>query len=286
MTSGGTTLASVLLTTLPSASRQSVTAMMPNVPDTPENRFKLGLYLAALEQGHTPAEAAAVAQSAWERKQFICHMPVPLAPVRDFVRTVLSTFIEERLQRFPDNSAMAPFLQQGKAHLVISHDACEAFMRVALKRVEDPFFGALHAALPRSPLRSVQRYFCTLQLIHAYQRYVMNPSGLKSWFYLVSEGACDIYGQSYDLCVRLVNNACGGLGGEPVAEGPMRAARFADHALRDLFAELQCGNPHPHASIAALRVFEHLYGGSIENLEPQDFVQIGEWLIANNWEIR
>jgi hypothetical protein len=209
---------------------------------------------------------------------------VPLGPVRNFVSTVLGTFVEERAQRFPDNPALLPFLQQGKAHLAISHDTCEAFMRLGQNRAEDPLFGAVHAALPRSPLRNVQRYFCTLQLIHAYQRYLMNPAGLKSWFYLVSEGACDIYGQSYDLCVRLINNASGGLGGEPMAEGPAWAIRFANHALQDLFAELQCGRPHANASIASLQAFEEIYSGSTKSLDRQGMVQVGEWLIANNWE--
>ncbi len=48
-------------------------AMIPNIPDTPENRFKLGIYLTAMKNGKSPAEAAAVAQSAWERKQRIYH---------------------------------------------------------------------------------------------------------------------------------------------------------------------------------------------------------------------
>jgi hypothetical protein len=211
---------------------------------------------------------------------------VPLATVRDFVRNVLSTFVEERLQRFPANPAMVNFLQQGKAHLAIAHDTSETFMRLGLNRNEDPLFGAVHSALPRSPLRSVQRYFCTLQLIHAYQRYLMNPAGMKSWFYLVSEGACDIYGQSYDLCVRLINSASGGLGGESSAEAPAWALRFANHALLDLFAELQCGRPHANASLAALQVFEELYRGATESLDRQGMLNVGEWLISKNWETR
>jgi hypothetical protein len=47
--------------------------MIPNISDTPENRFKLPLYLAALQKGHAPAEAAALAQSAWDRKQRVYH---------------------------------------------------------------------------------------------------------------------------------------------------------------------------------------------------------------------
>lgn len=209
---------------------------------------------------------------------------IALGPVRDFVRNVLGTFIEERVQRLPSNPAVLPFLQHGKAHLAISHDTCEAFMSLGQHKAEDPLFGAVHAVLPRSPLRNVQRFFCTLQLIHAYQRYLMDPPGLKSWFYLISEGACDIYGQSYDLCVRLIKDASGGLGGEPIAQGPAWAIRFANHALQDLFAELQCGRPHEMASIVALQGFGEIYSGSTKSLGRQAMIQVGEWLIANNWE--
>jgi len=48
-------------------------AMIPNIPDTPENRFKLGIYLTLIKNGKSPAEAAAVAKSAWERKQRFYH---------------------------------------------------------------------------------------------------------------------------------------------------------------------------------------------------------------------
>lgn len=209
-----------------------------------------------------------------------------LQPVREFVKLVLGTFIEERIQRFPNKPALVPFLHQGKAHLAISHDVCEVFLRLGQQKASDPLFGEVYAALTRSPLRNTQRFFCALQLINAYETYLINPSGLKSWFYLISEGACDIYGQSYDLCVKLINESSGGLGDEPADKAPLWAVRFADRALRDVFAELQCGQPHINASLAALQVFAELYAGSTKSLDRQGMIQVGDWLIANNWETR
>jgi hypothetical protein len=48
-------------------------AVIPKIPDTPESRYKLPIYLTALKKGKSPAEAAAIAQSSWERKQRIYH---------------------------------------------------------------------------------------------------------------------------------------------------------------------------------------------------------------------
>lgn len=44
---------------------------LPQFEDTPENRFKLGMYLALLRQGIDPQEAADRAKAAWVRKQEI-----------------------------------------------------------------------------------------------------------------------------------------------------------------------------------------------------------------------
>ena len=43
----------------------------PQFEDTPENRFKLGVYLSLLQQGLDPKEAAGRAKAAWVRKQEI-----------------------------------------------------------------------------------------------------------------------------------------------------------------------------------------------------------------------
>lgn len=43
----------------------------PQFEDTPENRFRLGVYLSLRQQGINPQEAADRARAAWVRKQEI-----------------------------------------------------------------------------------------------------------------------------------------------------------------------------------------------------------------------
>jgi len=209
--------------------------------------------------------------------------PSPLDAVRSFVKAILRTFVEERIRRCPNNPFMLNLFQQGKAHLAISHHTCEDFLEMVLPK-QDVLFGPVCAAVLNSPCRNMQRFFCTLQLVHAYQWHLVDPNGLTSWLYLVAEGACDIYGQPFELFARLQNSEQDWLRRESTSEGGMRALRFAHCAMIDLFRELQCGTPHINASIAVLQAFDEMYRGRTAELDGQGRINVGEILIASNWE--
>jgi hypothetical protein len=109
---------------------------------------------------------------------------------------------------------------------------------------------------------------------------------MRGWLHLTTEGACDIYGQSYDLFLRLQSQENDWLDRQPTSDAEERSLRFSHCAIVDLFDELQCGTPHVNASIAAAEAFAELFRGSTENLDQQGLISVGEWLIARNWETR
>ncbi len=203
--------------------------------------------------------------------------------LRDFAKSVLGTFVEERAQRFADKPELLPFFRLGRAHLAIVHDQCETFVRLLEGKETGPFFGCVCAALERSPVRHAQRFFCVLQMIHAHDEYLRGALRQTSWFHLITEGACDIYGQSYDLFLRLQEEERAWQRQEPATVIGERSLRFAACAFLDVCRECQCPSPHPDVVIATVRVMDELVGGSISQLDERGVLNVGQCLIASNW---
>lgn len=206
--------------------------------------------------------------------------------VRDFAKSVLGTFVEERTQRFPDKPELLPFLRLGRAHLAIVHDQCEAFLRLLEGKETGPFFGCVCAALQRSPVRQAQRFFCVLQMIHAHDEYLRGALRQPSWFHLIAEGACDIYGQSFDLFLRLQEEERTWQRHDPATVSGERSLRFGLCALMDVCRECQCAPPNPDVVIATVRVMDELVGGSMSELDERGVLNVGQWLIENDWRAR
>lgn len=206
--------------------------------------------------------------------------------MRDFARTVLETFIEERRQRFPARPDLLPFFRLGRAHLAIAHDQCEVFLRLLHSKDNGPFFGCIHSALHRSPVRYTQRFFCILQLIYAKCHFLRSSPQLQAWLFLISEGACDIYGQSYDLFLRLESEESEWQAHEPASNNDERSLRFTLCALMDLVREFNCDLPHPEVIAVTVRVLDELIDGSVKELDEQGILNVGEHLVRSSWGAR
>jgi len=120
-------------------------------------------------------------------------------------------------------------------------------------------------------------------MIHAHSEYLRGPSQQTAWFYLVTEGACDIYGQSYDLFLRLQDEEQAWQGRDPATVVGERSLRFAACALLDVCRECQCAPPLPDVVIATVRVMDELVNGTISQLDESGVLNTGQWLIANGW---
>ncbi len=198
----------------------------------------------------------------------------------------MGTFVEERTERFPDAPQLLPFFRLGRAHLAIVHDRCEAFVRLLEAKESVPFFQCVCAGLQRSPLRQTQRFCCVLQLIHAHDEYLRGALRQTSWFHLITEGACDIYGQSYDLFLRLQEEERAWQRHDTATVIGERSLRFAACALLDVCRECQCDSPSPDVVMATVRVMDELVGGSISQLDERGVLNVGQWLIENDWKPR
>ncbi len=208
---------------------------------------------------------------------------VALSPVRDFAKVILLPFIDERLKRHPGRPEAEEFFRIGRAHLAIVHDRCEAFLRLISAEDMGPFFRCVFNALQRSPVRLTQRFFCTLQIIHAYGSFLRAESEKLPWMLLVTEGACDMYGQSMELFTMLRDEELEWQAGEPASGNEERALRFSLCALVDISRQTRCTPPHPSVGIAVIRVMDELVGGLIQELDTRGVLNVGEWLIENAW---
>ncbi len=161
-----------------------------------------------------------------------------LDTVRQAAKASLSTFVSERLVRFPDKQRL---FETGKTHLIIGHHCAEFALRQV---IENPagVFSPLLAAIHQSPFRNMQRFFVTVQLAIMYRDVVENPGNTKSWMYLLSEGACDMYSQPYSVFTNthtqyLAKNKAAGSG-----DYPQLMARAMNCCMDGLYSDLGCGN--------------------------------------------
>jgi len=208
---------------------------------------------------------------------------VNLTPVRRFAKTALGSFVEEQMQRFPDAPEVRAFLELAKAHLAIMHGQCEQFLKVAQQETEAELLASMCETLRLSPLRYTQRLFCTLQLITSFKEYLRKPEDREFMLFLITKGACGMYGQSHELFFSLRNAERELQERQPPQSSYERSLRFALFALINLDAELHCGQPDAAVAEATIDLMDNLLGAAVNGLDGPELMLLGHSLIQNNW---
>ena len=126
---------------------------------------------------------------------------LPLESVRASAKAALSTFVSEKLVRYPQNK---DFFELGLARLVAGQMACESALKLMIDSPND--FRSLLDAINISPCLGLQRMFCAFQHMALHSECLMDFEQRNSWLYLVGEGACDMYSQPFPILGQL--HAC------------------------------------------------------------------------------
>ena len=199
----------------------------------------------------------------------------PMDSVRSSVKAVLKTFVAERLERYPESEL---FFKRGLSRLVHGHRACEKALEYM---EEDPqLFGELLASINASPYRNIQRMFCTLQHVAIHMQCLDEMEKLKGWFYLVGEGACDVYSQPFsvmeDYCADFKNN----FEQETANKSSAIAARSIRIGMSGVCSALNCGPTH---TIANLNLWTVLMSHMNISREFLDDERMTQFILEKEW---
>lgn len=156
-----------------------------------------------------------------------------LNAVRAGVKASLSTFVSERLQRYPDGRQM---FEEARAHLIIGHYACEQTLAAMVKNTD--MFGHILKGINSAPFRHLQLFFCMQQLQLVNLLWAEDADFSQGWPALMAEGACDMYSQPCQLVADILS--C-------VDERPdaIQQERFVNCAHKLQAASLGIGWPGP-----------------------------------------
>ncbi len=201
----------------------------------------------------------------------------PLDTVRQAGKASLATFVSERLARFPDQRNL---FETGRTHVILGHFCAE----YALQRVtENPLnlFTPLLAAMQRSPFRNLQRFFVTVQLVLMYRDFVANPEGMKSWMYLLSEGACDMYSQPFSVFTNTHAHYIARNKEYGESDYPAMLARAMNCCMDGLYTDLACGEQNAFGTMnvmmATFEVMDSLTAD--KKIAPR----VAELMLKNDW---
>lgn len=186
--------------------------------------------------------------------------PSPLDSVRASAKAALSTFVSERLVRYPQNKA---FFELGLARLVAGQMACEAALRLMVESPND--YRTLLDAVSISPYRGMQRMFCAFQHMALHSECLVDFEQRKSWLYLVGEGACDMYSQPFSTLGRLHACYVEKMRGTPTTEYSAMCARSMNCAIALLCEDLQCQPPH---IVYVMGLYKLLDSATADFMEP------------------
>ncbi len=118
----------------------------------------------------------------------------PMDSVRASAKAVLQTFIDERLERYPESEEL---FTQAVVNLVWRHKACE---KVLEHMRETPgLYAPILDSMATSPYRTIQRVFCAFHHVAIHVQCMNSMEKYRGWFYLLTEGACDIYSQPFSV---------------------------------------------------------------------------------------
>jgi hypothetical protein len=165
--------------------------------------------------------------------------PSPLESVRASAKAALSTFVSERLVRYPQNKT---FFELGLARLVAGQMACESALKLMVESPNN--YRTLLDAIGSSPYRGMQRMFCAFQHMALHSECLADFEQRKSWLYLVGEGACDMYSQPFSTLEQLHACYIEKTRGTPTTEYSAMCARSMNCAIDLLCKDLQCQSPH------------------------------------------
>ena len=186
--------------------------------------------------------------------------PSPLDSVRASAKAALSTFVSERLVRYPQNKS---FFELGLARLVAGQMACETALKLMLERTND--YRTLLDALSISPYRGMQRMFCAFQHMALHSECLVDFEQRKSWLYLVGEGACDMYSQPFSTLEQ--HHVCymKKLRGAPTTKYSELCARSMNCAIDLLCKDLQCQSPH---IVYVMGLYQLIESATADFMEP------------------
>ena len=164
---------------------------------------------------------------------------LPLESVRASAKAALSTFVSEKLVRYPQNK---DFFELGLARLVAGQMACESALKLMIDSPND--FRSLLDAINISPCRGLQRMFCAFQHMALHSECLVDFEQRNSWLYLVGEGACDMYSQPFPILGQLHACYMEKMRRTPTTEYSAMCARSMNCAMELLCKDLQCQSPH------------------------------------------
>jgi hypothetical protein len=188
--------------------------------------------------------------------------PSPLDSVRASAKAALSTFVSERLVRYPQNKS---FFELGLARLVAGQMACETALKLILERTDD--YRTLLDALRISPYRGMQRMFCAFQHMALHSECLVDFEQRKSWLYLVGEGACDMYSQPFSTLEQLHACYMEKMSAAPTTQYSALCARSMNCTIDLLCNDLQCEPPHIFYVTPLYNVIESATANFLELLE-------------------
>lgn len=201
----------------------------------------------------------------------------PLDAVRQAAKASLATFVSERLVRFPGQQR---FFETGRTHVILGHHCAE----FALRRVtENPIgvFTPLLAAIQRSPFRNLQRFFVTIQLMLMYRDVVADPDGMKSWMYLLSEGACDTYSQPFSVFSNAHARYLASNEEHGAADYPAAFARAMNSCMDELYSDLMCGEHNAVGTMTVMMTTIEVMNSLTEDTKMA--TRLADAMLRTNW---
>jgi hypothetical protein len=188
--------------------------------------------------------------------------PSPLESVRASAKAALSTFVSERLARYPQNES---FFELGLARLVAGQMACETGLKFMVESPSD--YRSLLDAISSSPYRGMQRMFCAFQHMALHSECLVDFEQRKSWLYLVGEGACDMYSQPFSTLEQLHVCYMEKMRDTHTTQYSALCARSMNCAIDLLCNDLQCQPPHIVYVMSLYNLIESATADFLESLE-------------------
>jgi hypothetical protein len=175
--------------------------------------------------------------------------------VHSGVKAVLSTFVSERLSRYPDQKQA---FESARAHLILGHRSCECTLQhLQETSSQSDMFGPLLEALATSPFRNLQVFFCTQQLVMINLFLAKNADFSHGPAALMAEGACDMYSQPF----QFVEDVLGCVSQQPDADPK---ERFINCAHKIQASKLGIAEPFLPADRAVMNTVTGYYLGFLE----------------------
>jgi hypothetical protein len=201
--------------------------------------------------------------------------PTPLDSVRASAKAALSTFVSERLVRYPQNRG---FFELGLARLVAGQMACESALKLITENPND--YRPLLDAICISPYRHMQRMFCGLQHMVLHAECAVDIDQRKGWLFLVGEGACDMYSQPFSTLEELHACHVQKMSDSPTKEYSAIRARSMNCAIDRLCHDLQCQPPH---MLHKLTLFDLVEQTTVRMMEQAQDPRVTQHILQRGW---